>query len=131
MDVIFIGSVTNRTTGAIEGPSVVNPEKLPLGAVVGKGTSGAWRGVDTRTSPSLSLQPSIVGGLTGMYTHSVAKVQTPEELMTKQLVGSTQVGPTVNTASLPFTITNHMGVHGCTTSSSGANNGFESTVGAS
>ncbi|KAJ8552078.1 hypothetical protein K7X08_028521 [Anisodus acutangulus] len=137
MDVIFTGPVTNRTTGAIEGPSIVNPEKFPFGAAVGselnslfpdidefllsiedlitvptEGTFGAWRGVDTRTSPSLSLQPSIAsiaGGLTRMFTHSVTKVRMQEELMTKQFVGSTQVGPTVNTASSPLLIIDHMG----------------------
>ncbi|KAJ8568374.1 hypothetical protein K7X08_027907 [Anisodus acutangulus] len=82
----LLDPVTKCTTGAIEGPSVVNPEKFPLGAAVGselnssfsdvdeflisiedlitipaEGTSGAWCGVDTRTSPSLSLQPSIAG----------------------------------------------------------------------
>ncbi|KAJ8568377.1 hypothetical protein K7X08_027910 [Anisodus acutangulus] len=144
------GPVTNYL---IEGPSVVNPEKFPLCAAVGselnssfldvdefllsiedlitvptEGTSGAWRGVDTRTYPSLSLQPSIAGGGTGMYTHPFIKVGSLEELMTKQLVGSTQVGPTVNTTSLPLSISDHMGVHGCTASSSGATNGFESTV---
>ncbi|KAK4369570.1 hypothetical protein RND71_013362 [Anisodus tanguticus] len=91
------GPVTNYL---IEGPSVVNPEKFPLGAAVGselnssfldvdefllsiedlitvpaEGTSGAWRGVDTRTYPSLSLQPSIAGGGTGMYTHPFIKVR--------------------------------------------------------
>lgn len=52
-----------------------------------------------------------------------------EELTTKQLVGASQVGSTVNTASLPLPIADHIGVHDCTTSSSGSTNGFMSTMG--
>ncbi|XP_015059145.1 galactose-specific cell agglutination protein gsf2-like isoform X2 [Solanum pennellii] len=84
-------------------------------------TSGVRCGVDTRTSPSLGLQPS--------YTHAVNNVRYDlEELMTKQLVGASQVGPTINTASLPSPIADHIGVRGCTTSSSVARNDFASTM---
>ncbi|PHU03498.1 Transcription factor MYB1R1 [Capsicum chinense] len=41
-----------------------------------------------------------------------------------------QVGPTVNTASLPIPTANRIGVHGCTTSSRGSKDGFTSTMGA-
>ncbi|KAK4709418.1 hypothetical protein R3W88_030343 [Solanum pinnatisectum] len=64
-----------------------------------------------------------------MYTHAVNSVGYDlEELMTKQLVGTSQVGPTINTASLPSPIADHIGVHGCTTSSTVAKNGFVSTM---
>ncbi|XP_060168867.1 uncharacterized protein LOC132599541 [Lycium barbarum] len=56
-----------------------------------EGTLGVWRGVDTRTSPSLSLQPSIAGGGTGIDNHPVNKVGSLEELMNKPLVGATQL----------------------------------------
>ncbi|KAH0777223.1 hypothetical protein KY290_008634 [Solanum tuberosum] len=96
--------------------------------VLAEGTSGVRCGVDTRTSPSLGLQPSVAGG-TRMYTHAVNNVGYDlEELMTKQLVGASQVGPTINTASLPSPIADHIGLHGCTTSSSVAKNGFVSTM---
>ncbi|MCE0480873.1 hypothetical protein HAX54_038065 [Datura stramonium] len=96
--------------------------------VPAEGTSGAWRGVSTWTSPSLSLQPSVAGA-TGLYTRPANNVVYElDELMTKQLVGVTQVGPTFNTATFPLSIADHIGVHGCTASSSGAKHGFESTV---
>ncbi|XP_075093243.1 uncharacterized protein LOC107778765 isoform X1 [Nicotiana tabacum] len=148
--------VTNCMTDAIGGPSSVNPETFPFGTAVvselnsslpnmddefllgvedlitvpTQGTSEAWRGVDTRSSTSLSWQPSFAGGA-GMYTHPGNSVgYEMEELITKELVEATQVGPIVNTARLPLSIADHIGVHGCTTSSSGAKNGFESAVGA-
>ncbi|XP_016467729.1 uncharacterized protein LOC107790243 isoform X2 [Nicotiana tabacum] len=150
------GPVTNCMTDAIGGPSGVNHENFPFGTAVvselnsshpnvddefllgvedlitvpTQGTSEAWHGVDTTTFPSLSWQPSFAGGA-GMYTHPVNNVEYEmEELITKQLVEATQVGPIVNTTRLPLSIADHIGVHGCTASSSGAKNGFESTVGA-
>ncbi|PHT68906.1 hypothetical protein T459_28393 [Capsicum annuum] len=53
-----------------------------------------------------------------------------EELMSEQLVESSQVGPTVNTANLPLPAVNHIGLHDCTASSSGSKDGFASTMGA-
>ncbi|XP_055833476.1 uncharacterized protein LOC129902312 [Solanum dulcamara] len=107
-------------------PSVVGDTRRythPV-TVLAEGTSGARHGVDTRTSPS-------VAGGTGMYPHPVNNVGYDlEELMTKQLVGASQVDSTINTASLPLPIADHVGVHGCTASSSGTKNGFASTVGA-
>ncbi|XP_006340288.1 uncharacterized protein [Solanum tuberosum] len=92
--------------------------------VLVEGTSGVRCGIDTRTSPSLGLQPSVAGG-TGMYTHAVNNVGCDlEELMTKQLVGASQVGLTINTASLPSPNADHIGVHGCSV----AKNGFVSTM---
>ncbi|XP_004251428.2 uncharacterized protein [Solanum lycopersicum] len=111
-------------------PSVVGGSRMYTHPIIvpAEGTSGARRGVDTRTSPSLGLQPSVGGG-TGMYTHAVNNVRYDlEELMTKQLVGASQVGPTINTASLPSPIADHIGVRGCTTSSSVARNDFASTM---
>ncbi|KAH0746921.1 hypothetical protein KY285_008578 [Solanum tuberosum] len=96
--------------------------------VPAEGNSGVRCGIDTRTSPSIGLQPSVAGGIR-MYTHAVNNVGYDlEELMTKQLVGASQVGPTINTASLPSPIADHIGLHVCTTSSSVAKNGFVSTM---
>ncbi|KAJ8552079.1 hypothetical protein K7X08_028522 [Anisodus acutangulus] len=138
------GPVTNCTTGAIEGPSAINPEKFPLG-VVGSELNSSFPDVDEflisiedlitvpaeSTSGACRQQPSVAGGGTGMYTCPVNKVGSLEELMmTKQLVGSTHIGPTFTTSSLPLSIAGHTGVDGCTTSSSGAKYDFESAVGA-
>ncbi|XP_060170041.1 uncharacterized protein LOC132600722 [Lycium barbarum] len=148
------GPVTNCMTNAIEGPSAVNHEKFTLGASVGseldssfpdvyefllsiedvitvpaEGTSGARHSVDPVKSASLSLQPSVAGG-NRMYNHPVTKVGSLEELMSKQLVGASQAGPVVNTASFPPSVVDHIGVHGCTASSTGTTNGLERAMGA-
>ncbi|KAF3640354.1 hypothetical protein FXO38_01812 [Capsicum annuum] len=123
------GPVKNCTTDAIEGPSAVDPEKFRLGAAV-EGSYGVCCGVDTRTSPSLSLQPSDAGG-SGMHIPPVNNVRyDPEELMGKLLIGSCQVGTTVNTASSPIPTADHIGVHGCKSSSNGYKDVFASTMGA-
>ncbi|XP_060170037.1 transcription factor MYBS1-like [Lycium barbarum] len=132
------GPVTNYAT---EGPSV-NPEKFPLGAAVGSELNSTFPDVDEfllsikdlitlpaeSTSGACHQQPSVAGG-SGMYTHPVIKVRSLDELMTNQLVGSTQVSPTANTTSLPLVLA-HMGVHDGIASGSGAKNSFESTMGA-
>ncbi|XP_059315013.1 uncharacterized protein LOC132065583 [Lycium ferocissimum] len=125
------------TNCAIEAPSAVNPEKFPLGAAVGSELNNSFPDMDEFlqsiddliTEPAESTSGAVAGG-TGMYTHPVVKVGSLEELMTNQLVGSTQVDPMANTTSLPLAIVDQMGVHDCIASGSGAKNSFESTMGA-
>ncbi|PHU03505.1 Transcription factor MYB1R1 [Capsicum chinense] len=136
--------VTTRiSTDAIEGASAADLEKIPLGAAVGNELnssfpgmvefvqsieghiivpaevpSGVCHGVDTKTSPSHSLQPSIAVG-SGMYIPSFNNVRYDlTALMSKQLFGSSQVGPTVNSASLPLPTIDRIGVQDCIASPS-------------
>ncbi|KAM3303298.1 hypothetical protein P3S67_014328 [Capsicum chacoense] len=70
-------------------------------------------------------------GGSGMHIPPVNNVRyDSEELMGKLLVGSCQVGTTVNTASSPIPTANHIGVHGCKSSSNGYKDVFASTMGA-